>query len=446
MIEALAGSTLRVALPLIRDTFEIQADIAAWVAAIFTLPLVILMPVYGRLSDGVGKRPLILTGLFIFAVGSAMTILSPSLGWLMAGRAIQGIGASGMMPMSMALISDVFSTSERGKALGTWGAVGPATGFFSPLLAGLLVAAGGWRAAFAPPLAVSIIAFFVVYRNIPRGLSAIIPNFLRRFDWIGVILLLFAMSSFVLYISSRPITGVAPLQDWRLITVSMVLLTMFWLWERRRENPFVLLNVFKNRLYTRATFCATMRMLVMGGLSFLVPLYLVDVHGAGLGQLGGLLMISPGMMALMVRIGGRMTARFSDRLITMIGLLVQGSVMFIFSQLPSGAPIWAVGLNLAYYGSGAGLMLVALHHASMQTISQDQMGMAAGLYSMLRFMGLAVGIALAGVILQRFLDLSLPAIEAYQKVFLFYCGFPVLGVITAMGLAEGKKKKSGNDK
>ncbi len=230
VIESLGNSMMRVALPLIRDTFRIQADMTAWVAAIFTLPLVILMPVYGRLSDGLGKRPLILAGLFIFAVGSLMTLVSPSLGWLMAGRAIQGIGASGMMPMSMALISDVFLTSERGKALGTWGSVGPATGFFSPLIAGLLVAAGGWRAAFAPQLAVSIIALFVVHKGIPHGLSAVAPNFLRRFDWIGVILLLLAMSTFMFYVSSRPITGVAPLQDWRLVTTSIVLLTMLWLW------------------------------------------------------------------------------------------------------------------------------------------------------------------------------------------------------------------------
>jgi MFS family permease len=102
--------------------------------------------------------------------------------------------------------------------------------------------------------------------------------------------------------------------------------------------------------------------------------------------------------------------------------------------------MWAVALNLGYYGFGAGLMLVALHHASMQSISQDQMGMAAGVYSMLRFMGLAIGTALAGVILQRFLDLSMPAINAYQKVFLFYCSFPVLGVISATGLVERKKQ------
>ena len=208
------------------------------VAAIFTLPFVILMPVYGRLSDGLGKRRLILAGVFIFLIGIVMTLLSPSLGWLMTGRAIQGIGVAGMMPMSMALISSIYSTSDRGKALGTWGTVGPLTGFIEPLLAGFLVTAGGWRMAFVLPLAISIIAFVIIYKGIPTGLSSIVPKFLRTFDWVGVVLLMIALSSFVFFISSRPITGVAPFQDWRLLTASLVLLLCFWLWEIRHDVSY----------------------------------------------------------------------------------------------------------------------------------------------------------------------------------------------------------------
>lgn len=438
-IQSLTGSMTRVALPIIRDNFQIQADMTAWVAAIFTLPFVILMPVYGRLSDGLGKRRLILTGVFIYTIGILMTLLSPSLGWLMAGRAIQGFGVAGMMPMSMALISSIYTTSERGKALGRWGSVGPTTGLVSPLLAGLLVGAGGWRAAFLPPLLVSITAFIVVYRGIPQGLSKVIPNYLRKFDWIGVIVLMIGLSSFVFYVSSRPITGVAPLQDWRLLTASVVLLTAFWWWERRRENPFVSFDVFKSRLFSRATFCAAMRMMVMGGLSFLVPLYLVDIHEISLTQLGLMLMINPGVMALTVRFGARMADRHGDRPLALIGLAIQGSVMFIFSQLPAGASVLFVALTLGFYGTGAGLMLVALHHASMQNIPVERMGMAAGLYSMLRFMGVVIGTALAGVILQHYIDQSVPMIEAYQRVFLFYVGFSVLGVIVGVGLTKKKQ-------
>jgi EmrB/QacA subfamily drug resistance transporter len=439
MIHSLTGSMTRVALPVIRDHFQIQADMTAWVAAIFTLPWVILMPVYGRLSDGLGKRHLILVGVFIYSIGILMTLLSPSLGWLMIGRAIQGIGLAGMMPMSMALISSIFPTSDRGKALGIWGSVGPTTGFVSPLFAGFLVAAGGWRAAFVPPMLVGIIAFFVVYKGIPPGLSAIFPNFLRRFDWVGVILLMVSVTCLVFYVSSRPITGVASLQDWRLLTVSIVLLGVFGWWEKRRKNPFVSFDVFRDRLYSRATVCAAMRMMVMGGLSFLIPLYLVDIHDVNLTQLGGLLMINPGVMAFTVRFGGRMADRWGNRWLAITGLVIQGSVMFIFSQLSAAVSVWVVALTLAYYGLGAGLMLVALHHASMQNISAEQVGMAAGLYSMLRFLGVVIGTALAGVILQYYLDLSIPAIEAYQKVFLFYVGFSILGVIVGLGLVDRSK-------
>lgn len=443
VIQSLTGSMMRVALPIIRDTFQIEADKTAWVAAIFTLPFVILMPVYGRLSDGLGKRRLILAGVFIFITGIVIALISPSLGWLMTGRAIQGIGVAGMMPMSMALISSIYAESQRAKALGTWGTVGPLTGFFGPLIAGFMVTAGGWRMAFVLPLAVSIIAFFIIYKGIPTGLSTIVPNFLRKFDWVGVALLLVALSCFVFYISSRPITGVAPFQDWRLLTASVILLAGFWFWERRQHDPFVSFDVFKNRLFNRATFCAAMRMMVMGGLSFLLPLYMVDIHGVSLAQLGGLLMINPGVMSVTVRFGGRLADRWSNRLMAVTGLAIQGTVMFIFSQLPASVSVWAVILSLAFYGAGSGLMLVALHHASLKQIPAEQMGMAAGLYSMLRFMGVVIGTALAGVILQHFLDLSIPTIQAYQRVFLFYIGFTVFGVIVGIGLVD--RKKVGHD-
>ena len=133
----------RVALPVIRDDFGIPADLTAWVLAAFMLPFVVLMPIYGRLSDGVDRRLLILAGTVIFGIGSTMTFLAPNMRWLMAGRAIQGIGVGGMTPMGMALLVSIFSAGERGRVLGTWSAVGPAMSFSSSFVAGLLIAFGG---------------------------------------------------------------------------------------------------------------------------------------------------------------------------------------------------------------------------------------------------------------------------------------------------------------
>ena len=108
MLMPVASSMSRGALPVIRDEFAISADMTAWVAAVFTLPFMIVMPVYGRLSDGVGRRRLILAGIGVFSVGTLLTVFAPTLAWLMAGRAIQGIGVSGMMPLGMALLSVIF--------------------------------------------------------------------------------------------------------------------------------------------------------------------------------------------------------------------------------------------------------------------------------------------------------------------------------------------------
>ena len=429
----------RVALPIIRDSFGIQADLTAWVAVSFYLPFMVLMPVYGRLSDGLDKRRLILMGILIFSMGATLTLSSTDLAWLMVGRAVQGVGVAGMMPLSMALISSIFRAEKRGRALGTWSTVGPATGFLGPLAAGFLVAGWGWRGAFAPPLFVGLIALAAVYRGVPSQSRNVGRRFLRSFDWGGSVLLAAALICLAFYLSSRSITGIAPLRDWRLLTAVLVLLSVFLWWERRRENPFVSLEIFANRMFLRTSFCATMRMFGMASLGFLVPLYLTDIHGLRPAQLGVFLIINPGAMALMVRFGGGLSDRWSSHWLVVIGLAVQVSVLVIFSQLSENASLLTVAATLGFHGLGVGLMLAALHRAVMGSIPEAQMGAAAGLYSMFRFLGSVIATALSGVFLQAYLDAALPMIEAYQKAFLIFAGFPVLGVIVGFSLREPKR-------
>ncbi|MBX3001103.1 MAG: MFS transporter [Caldilineaceae bacterium] len=434
MLMPLTSSMADVALPTIRDQFAIRADMTAWVSTAFTLPFMVLMPVYGRLSDGVGKRRLILAGLLLFALGTMIVLSATNLGWLMLGRAIQGIGSAGIMPLSIAFITAVFHPKERGEALGAWSSVGPLVGFLAPLGAGFVVEFWGWRAAFAPPLLFTVLTVVVVAQFVPAGLSRVMPHFWRRFDWMGVLLLTAAVISFIFFVSSRPITGVAPLQDWRLLGASLLLFAIFIRWERRHENPFVLLGLFRRGMFTRASFCASMRMVTMSGGSFLLPLFLVDVYGLTPTTLGGMLMIIPGAMALVVRYGGQMADRWGSRVPIVMGGVVQMITMLILSQLPAQASLGWLILVLAGHGFGVGLMLAPLHHAAMRQISDGEMGTAAGLYSMVRFAGSAVGTALIGVLLQFFLDQGLPTVNAYQNAYLFLAGIALLGLIAGIGL------------
>lgn len=442
MLMPMLSSMSRVALPIVRNDFQIAADMTAWVDSVFTLPFMFLMPVYGRLSDGVGRRRLILAGIGIFSIGTLMTVTATTLGWLMAGRAIQGVGTAGMMPLAMAMISTIFPAKERGKALGTWSSVGPTTAFVGPLAAGFLVDWQGWRAAFAPPLIVGIIAFVVVWRNVPAGLSKLRPGFWRTFDWIGVILLSSTMTLLLFFLSSRPITGVEPLQDWRLLVGTVTLFILFLIWENRQTLPFVEMALFRNRMFDLASLCGSLRMVIMAGQGFLLPLYLVDVHGMSAAQLGTVTMVSAGAMALIVRWGGLMADRWGSRWPTVFGIGGQGAVMFIFFLLPASTPIWAIMIPLAFYGLSAGLVLAALHRAAISNIPNEQMGTATGLYSMIRFAGAMIGTALCGVILQHFLNQDLPVVVAYQRSFLFLASAALIGVLLGFTLRETKQSKA----
>lgn len=436
MLMPLASSMSRVALPVIRDVFAISADMTAWVDTAFTLPFMVLMPVYGRLSDGVGRRRLIMAGILIFTIGSAMTLAATSLVWIMVGRAVQGFGVAGMMPLGMAFLTTIFQREERGKALGTWSSIGPVTGLLAPLAAGFLVEDLGWRASFGPPVVVGIVALWVVWRYVPAGFSTVRPNFLRRFDWPGVTLLTGAATSFLFFVSSRPITGVAPLRDWRLLTVTGILLASFLWWEQRRADPFVPLSIFRNRLFTVASLSASMRMMTMAGSGFLLPLYLVDIHHFGPRVVGMMLMISPGFMALMVRFGGQSADQWGSRLPVTLGFLAQISTMVLYSLLPESATLWSIGGLQALYGLGVGIMLAALHRAAIGQVPEEQIGAAAGFYSMIRFAGMTVGGALAGVILQSFLDASLLPVQAYQYAYLCFAGASLVGLVITLWMKE----------
>ncbi len=441
MLLPMVSTMSHVALPIVRDDLALQVDVAAWVDVGFALPFMLLMPVYGRLGDGLGPRRLLMVGMALFALGSTLVITAADLTWLLAGRALQGFGLAGMIPLGMALITSLFPPEVRGRTLGTWSTIGPATAFFSPLIAGVLVASWGWRGAFVPSLLCSLLALIVVYKFIPEQEQKVEAGFLRAFDWGGVALLALGMTCLIFFLSSRPITGVEPLQDWRLLVVGLLFLVSFFWWEKRRALPFIPLGLFKRSAFMRGSFCASMRMVAMGGTGFLVPLYLVDIQQIKPVELGGMLMIGAGAMTLVVRLAGTLADRWSSRWLIVLGLMMQIAVMLAFWQLPSETSLWSIGLVLGAHGLGAGVMLATLHKMVISDVEERDTGAAAGLYSMFRFLGAAIGTALSGVLLQNYLDQNVPVIEAYQQAFLAIAAFPLLGLLVAFSLRdEGKKE------
>jgi EmrB/QacA subfamily drug resistance transporter len=426
-----------VALPTIRDDFVIPADTAAWLVTAYILPFVTMMPLYGRLGDGLGKRRLLLIGISIFGVGTLIALLAIDLQQLLLGRVIQGLGAGAINPLSMAIISERFPAAERGQALGTWNSMGPIAGIIAPLLGGFLTDTLGWRTIFGPVALLAVAAILAVAVLVPPGQRSFIQSgFLRTFDWGGVALLGATITILLFYASSRAITGIEALRDWRLLLLTVSFLAGFLYWEKRRSNPFVPLEIFTSREFNRASLGAGIRMFVMTSISFLTPLYLADVHSLSAAAIGVVIMIHAGALFVTMRFGGQLADRWGSRRPVVAGSSVQLGGMLYFALLPGSAWLGWVVAGLIGHGLGAGLSLAALHRSAMGRIPPEQTGVAAGLYSMFRFGGTALGTALGGVILQYGLDQSLLTVQAYQLVFWFIAGVALLGVINGWGLRE----------
>ena len=432
MLMPLLSTMSRVALPVVRDQFALTADVAAWIDVSFTLPFMMLMPVLGRLSDHFGSRRLLLIGIAMYTLGTGIVLQTTQLLELLLGRAIQGFGLSGMMPICISLITSLFPPQQRGLMLGTWSTVGPLTGFLGPLLAGFIISKWGWEAAFLPPLFSGLIGLIVISRTIPRteiDFSFNKSSLIYNFDWLGVLLLAGAACSFIFFLSSGPITGVDAMRDIRLIVASSLLMIMFLLRVYYYSAPFLPKELFKNRTYLLGTFAAAMRMVSMGSIGFLIPLYLVDVKGIPIVKLGGLLMIGAGSMTLVVRIAGGLADRIDGRWLVICGLIGQTTTLIAFSQFPKEASIWYICFSLSLHGFSAGLMLATLHKIVMSSVEELKTGAAAGLYGMFRFLGAATGTALTGVLLQLELDAGASVIEAYRFTFAAAAIFPLLGAL-----------------
>ena len=431
-------SMFSVSLPTLRQSFGLAADTTAWLLTAYALPMVIFMPLYGRLGDGLGKRRLFLIGIGTFLVGTVIVPFSSALWLVMVGRMIQGFGAASVNPLCIAIISERFLAAERGQALGTWNSAGPIAGIAGPLLGGFLIDYFGWRTIFAVIFIIAVAAFWAVKNYIPAGNRQFVNReYVGAFDWVGVVLLGVVVTGVVFFTSSRPITGVSALQDLRLLGVTVLFLMLFVLWEKRHSNPFVPLGMFGNKLFIVASVLSGVRMWTLVGAGFLDTLYLTDVWYLGATEVGSVKMLTAAGLLITMRLGGTLADRWGSRRPVMIGLAVQTVILLTLARVPDTAMLSVVVFLILLYGLGAGVSLAPMHRSAMRDVDPEQMGLASGLYGMIRFGGMVMGVALIGVVLDAglaYFDLPLPA---YQICYAFTAVVSLLGVFLASQLKEG---------
>ncbi len=407
-------SMFSVALPAMRDHFGLAPDVVAWITTAYSLPFVVFMPLYGKLGDGLGKDRLFLWGIGLFSLGSLFCLLAGDLSWLLVGRILQGIGTAGINPLCLAIIADTFPAEQQGKAMGTWSSVGPGASMLGPLLGGFAVDYLGWNYIFLMSIIAAMIAFYFVNRHIPSLQTDRPPGFLREFDWLGVLFLGGFLVFLIFYLSSRALTGVEPLRDWRLLAATLACGLAFWQQEKRTRVPLVNLQLYTIKNFGTASFVGGLRMVVMGSMGFLKVLYLADVYGMEATGLGLFTTVYAGAILATTRLGGQLADGPYARRVLLTAFTLQ--LIMLAALATIALPAWAaMGLMLGQ-GIGAGLALASLHRIAMRDVPSEERGSAAGLYSTTRFAGSTFGAAIVGVALQQ-AELIMSMVGAYQVVF-----------------------------
>lgn len=396
-------SIVNVALPSIRQGAGAGQSALQWVVSGYALAFGLLLVPAGRLGDARDRRTIFVAGLVVFLVASAACGLSPSPGFLIAARLVQGLGGGVITPQIAGLIQELFRGPERGKAFGLLGStigLGTAVG---PLLGGALIQAfgvqEGWRAVFFVNIPIGLVALPFALRFIPRTASTSSRE--RDYDPVGVVLLAVGVVLLLLPFVERD--QLASGVRWLLGGAAVVVLGAFLLWERRYERkgkePEVDLSLFRQRSYTFGTLVGLVYFAGFTGVFFILTLYLQQ--GLAYSALLAGVAVTPFALgsAVSSALGGRQVSRFGRPLVT-IGLLLVlvglGVTLIVAHLVQTRSVGWASAAPLLVAGIGSGLVISPNQALTLSDVPVQRSGSAAGVLQTGQRVGSAVGIALIG--------------------------------------------------
>ena len=370
-------------------------DHMLWVTTAYILAATIMLPVYGKIGDLIGRRGLLIGAISIFIVGSIVGGLAPDMTWLIIGRAVQGIGGGGLMILSQAIIADVVPARERGKYMGIMGGVFALSSVAGPLLGGWFTEGIGWRWAFWMNIPLGILAFIsaVFFLRLPT-----VKRVRPKLDVAGMALLALASTGLVLTTTWGGTT-----YDWdSLLIISLVAATLvaavaFVLVERRAAQPIMPLHLFQDRNFNLTTIAALIIGIAMFGALAYLPTYLQMVTGANATE-AGFLMI-PMMAALLVSsiASGQLVSKTGRyKLFPIVGTLLVAVALVLLSTMTPTLPIWVLCSYLAVMGLGLGLSLQILVLVVQNSFPNSEVGTATASNNYFRQIGASLGAAVVG--------------------------------------------------
>jgi EmrB/QacA subfamily drug resistance transporter len=442
------GSIVNIGLPAIARSFSIPlSGPIEWIIIGYLVMIAAVLLTFGRLADMLGRKPVWLTGLLIFTLGSAICGAAPALGILIAARLFQGLGGALLFAVNLAMITSVFPAGERGRALGVNTIVVALGISIGPTIGGIIVQYVSWR--------------WIFYMNVPIGLlvfvasQRLLTERMRwgqsRFDPLGASLLGIGLAAVTLGLSFGQEWGWASPRLLASLTVGVGMLLAGVLVERRIQDPIVNLKLFSNRVFASANISLLLAMLALFAPAFLLPFYFEELRGFPAAQAGLLLTPQSLALAIVAPFSGALSDRLGSRWLASFGLALACIGLILLSQLDQASSTWEIVWRLALAGVGQGLFLSPNGKALMEAAPRSAQGEASGLLATGRVIGQSVSVAVSGAVFaglggaaagsvlvfqQRSQALPVEQVNALQRTFVnsLHVAFLVCAAFAAFGI------------
>ncbi|MFG1613890.1 MFS transporter [Nonomuraea wenchangensis] len=394
-IVGLDNTIVNIALPSIRRDLGASLSGLQWVIDAYTVVLASLLMLAGSTGDRIGRRRTFQTGLVLFTLGSLACSLAPTLGWLIAARALQAVGGSMLNPVAMSIITNTFTEPRsRARAIGVWGAVVGVSMALGPPLGGALVASVGWRSIF--------------WINIPVGLAALVLCALfvpesraprpRPVDVVGQVLVVVLLASLTYGLIEAPAAGWVSAQTLGCFALAALALAVLVPYELRRREPLINPRFFRSAPFAGATLIAVCGFAALGGFLFLNTLYLQESLGYSALHAGLLTLPMAALTAVCSPVSGRLVGTAGPRVPLVVAGVALTASMLMLTGLTAHTPLWQLLTSYVLFGLGFGMLNAPITNTAVSGMPVSQAGVAAAVASTSRQIGQSLGVAVIGAL------------------------------------------------
>ena len=393
----LDDTAINIALTKIQTNLGVSISGLQWILNSYSLSFASLVLPSGTLGDKFGRKRVFLTGLGIYTAASLICGLAPSLGFLILGRTLQGIGAAALLPISLSIITNAFpEPTEKTKAIGIWSAVSGIALIAGPVLGGFLVDTLGWQSIFYLNIPLGGLAFWITYRYIKDTFE---PS-RQSLDIWGFLLSAIFLSALVYRLTANIPGGWQSSQSLGLLGIAGLSLTAFFIVESRCSYPMLPLPLFRNPTFAVVNLVQLLLGFNLVSLLFIFSLFFQQVQGYSASETG--LRFLPLNVAFIIVsfVSGWLVTRLGWRFTIAIGLVFTSVATLSFLQIDADTQYWSFWKSIVLLGTGFGLAVSPLTTVAMSSASPNQAGITSSLLNTDMRLGGVLGIAIQGTILK----------------------------------------------